>query len=150
MTLDYETIFSRFRGKETDYELAAMDDEDALEFQIEWLHSAIGTPRMRRIFSTLSLNDDDMIVKFELKNKVDDDADMEFVLQLIPLGMKIAWFEPRVDSILNTSPTIGGKEEKKIIDNHRHNINRLRDMKVELQKMIRDYGYMYNSYVRGR
>ena len=42
---------------------------------------------------------------------------------------------------------IGGKEEKKLLDNHNNMIKRLDSMKTELNKMIRDYGYMYNSYI---
>ena len=42
---------------------------------------------------------------------------------------------------------IGGKEEKKLLDNHSYSIKRLDSMKVELNKMIRDYGYLYNSYI---
>lgn len=42
---------------------------------------------------------------------------------------------------------IGGKEEKKLLDNHKYSIQRLQSMKEEQKKMIRDYGYMYNSYL---
>ena len=42
---------------------------------------------------------------------------------------------------------IGGKEEKKLLDNHKNMIDRLDSMKTELNKTIRDYGYMYNSYI---
>jgi hypothetical protein len=63
--------------------------------------------------------------------------------------MVIEWLQPRVDSVLYTAPMIGGKEEKKILDGHSNMINRLDSMKTELNKKIRDYGYMYNSYVNG-
>ena len=42
---------------------------------------------------------------------------------------------------------ISGKEEKKLLDNHKNMIDRLDSMKTELNKRIRDYGYMYNSYI---
>lgn len=61
--------------------------------------------------------------------------------------MAIQWLQPQVDSILNTAPMIGGKEEKKLLDNHKYSIQRLESMKTEQKKMIRDYGYMYNSYL---
>ena len=54
-----------------------------------------------------------------------------------------------VDSILNTAPMIGGKEEKKLLDNHKYNIDRLKTLKTEQKKLIRDYGFMNNSYVNG-
>ncbi len=61
--------------------------------------------------------------------------------------MTIEWLQPQVDSIMHTSVMIGGKEEKKLLDNHKNMIDRLDSMKTELNKRIRDYGYMYNSYI---
>ena len=63
--------------------------------------------------------------------------------------MVIEWLQPQVDSVLHTSVMIGGKEEKKLLDNHKNMIDRLDSMKTEQNKMIRDYGYMYNSYIKG-
>ena len=51
----------------------------------------------------------------------------------------------RVKALLRRS---GKQEEKKLLDNHKNMIDRLDSMKKEQNKMIRDYGYMYNSYIK--
>ena len=86
---------------------------------------------------------------FILNNSVDEDSDTDFVLEILSLGMAIEWLQPQVDSVIHTSVMIGGKEEKKLLDNHKNMIDRLDSMKKEQNKMIRDYGYMYNSYING-
>ena len=73
---------------------------------------------------------------------------MNFVVGILVLGMAIEWLQPQVDSVIHTSVMIGGKEEKKLLDNHKNMIDRLNSMKKEQNKMIRDYGYMHNSYIK--
>ena len=86
---------------------------------------------------------------FTLNNSVDEESDKDFVLEILSLGMAIEWLQPQVDSVIHTSVMIGGKEEKKLLDNHKNMIDRLDSMKKEQNKMIRDYGYINNSYIRG-
>ena len=76
---------------------------------------------------------------FTLNNSVDEESDKDFVLEILSLGMAIEWLQPQVDSIIHTSVMIGGKEEKKLLDNHKNMIERLDSMKKEQNKMIRDY-----------
>ena len=85
---------------------------------------------------------------FTLNNSVDEESDTDFVLEILSLGMAIEWLQPQVDSVVHTSVMIGGKEEKKLLDNHKNMIDRLDSMKKEQNKMIRDYSYMYNSYIK--
>lgn len=147
MVLPYETIFSRTRGRINDPKELSLDETDLLEIYNERLHNVIGNPRVRRLFSSITFDDEISQIEFELNNPVDDASDEDFVVDLFILGMTIEWLQPQVDSILHTSVMIGGKEEKKLLDNHKNMIDRLDSMKKELHKMIRDYGYMYNSYI---
>jgi len=147
MTLPYETVFSRTRGRINDPKELSLNENDLLEIYTERLHNVIGNPRVRRLFSSLLLDDEIQQISFELNNSVDKVSDEDFVVDLIILGMTIEWLQPQIDSILHTSVMIGGKEEKKLLDNHKNMIERLDSMKKELHKMIRDYGYMYNSYI---
>lgn len=147
MVLPYETIFSRTRGRINDPKELSLDEIDLLEIYNERLHNVIGNPRVRRLFSSITFDDETSQIEFELNNPVDDASDEDFVIDLFILGMTIEWLQPQVDSILHTSIMIGGKEEKKLLDNHKNMIDRLDSMKKELHKMIRDYGYMYNSYI---
>lgn len=145
--LSYETIFSRMRNRIYDPKELSLNDEDLLEIYTERLHLVVGNPRIRKLFSTLLLDDDIQQINYALNYTVDDDSDEDFVVDILVLGMTIEWLEPQVNSIINTAPMIGGKEEKKLLDNHSNMINRLDSLKKELNKKIRDYGYMYNSYI---
>ena len=147
--LSYSTLFSRVLNKINDPKELSLNENDLLEIYTERLHSAVGKPRVRRLFSSLSLDDEIQQMSFKLNHSVDENSDEDFVLEILALGMAIEWLQPQVDSVIHTSVMIGGKEEKKVLDNHKNMIDRLDSMKKEQNKMIRDYGYMYNSYING-
>ena len=146
--LSYSTLFSRVLNKINDPKELQLNENDLLSIYTERLHSVVGKPRVRRLFSTLSLDDEIQEMTFTLNNSVDEESDKDFVLEILSLGMAIEWLQPQVDSVIHTSVMIGGKEEKKLLDNHKNMIDRLDSMKKEQNKMIRDYGYMYNSYIK--
>ena len=148
MVLSYSTLFSRVLNKINDQKELSLDENDLLEIYTERLHSVVGKPRVRRLFSSISLDDEIQEMTFTLNNSVDEESDKDFVLEILSLGMAIEWLQPQVDSVIHTSVMIGGKEEKKLLDNHKNMIDRLDSMKKEQNKMIRDYGYMYNSYIK--
>ena len=146
--LSYSTLFSRVLNKINDPKELSLDENDLLEIYTERLHSVVSKPRVRRLFSSLSLDDEIQEMTFTLNNSVDEESDKDFVLEILSLGMAIEWLQPQVDSVIHTSVMIGGKEEKKLLDNHKNMIDRLDSMKKEQNKMIRDYGYMSNSYIK--
>ena len=146
--LSYSTLFSRVLNKINDPKELSLDENDLLEIYTERLHSVVGKPRVRRLFSSISLDDEIQEMTFTLNNSVDEESYKDFVLEILSLGMAIEWLQPQVDSVIHTSVMIGGKEEKKLLDNHKNMIDRLDSMKKEQNKMIRDYGYMYNSYIK--
>lgn len=147
VVIPYEDIYSRFRLKITDFKMLSMD-EDLLELMCqEWLMESVSSPRFRKMFSSFTADNEKKIISFELLYPVDNVSDSYFITSLLSLSMAIQWLQPQIDSILNTAPMIGGKEEKKLLDNHKYSIQRLESMKAEQKKMIRDYGYMYNSYL---
>ena len=146
--LSYSTLFSRVLNKINDTKELSLDESDLFEIYTERLHSVVGKPRVRRLFSSISLDDEIQEMTFTLNNSVDEESDKDFVLEILSLGMAIEWLQPQVDSVIHTSVMIGGKEEKKLLDNHKNMIDRLDSMKKEQNKMIRYYGYMYNSYIK--
>ena len=146
--LSYSTLFSRVLNKINDPKELSLDENDLLEIYTERLHSVVGKPRVRRLFSSLSLDDEIQEMTFTLNNSVDEESDKDFVLEILSLGMAIEWLQPQVDSVINTSVIIGVTEEKTLLDNHKNMIDRLDSMKKEQNKMIRDYSYMYNSYIK--
>lgn len=149
MNLPYETIFSRTRGKIYDPKELSLNSDDLNEIYTERLHAASSDPRIRNIFSSFILSDETQILTCELKHSVDEFADKEFIIELMVIGIMIEWLNPQIMSIKNTAKMIGGKEEKKVLDNSKNMIERLDILRNQRYKMIRDYGYMYNSYILG-
>lgn len=147
MTLPYETIFSRTRGRINDPKELSLDENDLLEIYTERLHNVLSNPRVRQLFSSIVMDDENQMVEFELNNPVDKLTDMDFVINIFLTGMAIEWLQPQVDSVSYTSMMIGSNTEKKMLDPQKNMIERLDSLKKELNKTIRDYGYMYNSYI---
>ena len=148
MTLSYSTLFSRVLNKINDQKELSLDENDLLEIYTERLHSVVGKPRVRRLFSSLTLDDEIQEMTFTLNNSVDEESDKDFVLEILSLGMAIEWLQPQVDSRNYTAQMVGGKEEKMMQNHYKPMQDRLDSMKKEQNKMIRDYGYMYNSYIK--
>ena len=147
MLLPYETIFSRVRGRIDDPKELSYEESDLIDIYTERLNNVVGNPRVRRLFSSLSLDDEIQQMNFILNNPVDDTSDKNFVIGILVLGMEIEWLEPQVNSLKSTAEALSGKEEKMLLSPHKNNMTKLDDMKRELNKRIRDYGYMYNSYI---
>lgn len=162
MLLSYSKIFSRVLGRINDPKELLLSEEDLNALYVERLHNVIGNPRVSNIFSTLVLHEVDDVndsenetendftedtIEYELKNAQDEYSDNEYVIQIFVTGMVIEWLRPKVDSVLYTAPMIGGKEEKKILDGHKDMIGRLDSLETQLHKMIRDRGYIHNSYI---
>lgn len=147
--LSYDKLFSRVLNKINDPKELSLDESDLLEIYTERLHSVIGKPRVRRLFSSITLDDEIQEMTFTLNNSVDEYADEDFVLEVLTLGMVIEWLQPQVDSLNYVVQMVGGKEEKMMQNHYKPIQDRLENLKVEQNKMIRDYGYMYNSYIKG-
>ena len=149
MTLSYEDIFSRVLGRYTDPKEMSLDEDDLYELYAERLHKVVADAYVRDIFDTLYLDDEVQEITYTLKRSVDDQSDEDYVLQILTDGMAIQWLEPQVDSILYTAPFIGTNQEKKILDGHKNMIDRLAAMKIDQHKLIRNRGYIHNSYLDG-
>ena len=82
MILPYETIFSRTRGRINDPKELSLDNDDLLEIYTERLNNVLGNPRVRRLFSSITLDDEIQEITFELNNPVDDLSDENFVCNI--------------------------------------------------------------------
>lgn len=146
--MTYEEIYSQFYSKETDPTFFTKYSKDeAYDLLRDWLHSLVGIPYIKKCFSTITLDDELMELTFELANPVDDYSDNYFVKDVLSQGLVICWMQQKVDNVVNLSVVIGGKDEKTILNNYKANMTRLEEMKVQLRKTIRDYGYINNSYI---
>jgi hypothetical protein len=148
-SINYDQIKSRFLSKIEDYSFLKQNEKFNDEFIKEWLRSVIGMPYIRRVFDTITVNEDNLTIEFEINNPVDDLSDSEYVIELFAMGIVIRWMEPKVKSVINLKQMYGSKEEKWFSEaNHLNAINALyKDTQNDLKKLIRDHGYIYNSYI---
>lgn len=128
-----------------------LNENDVYAFMNEWIHSTLARPYIRRLFSSVSADDEIMELTYELSNPINNNADEDFIIEVVSSGMVIEWLEPQVKSVLNISQMFGGKEQKFYAQaNHLNELkSMLKDCKTELRKMIRDRGYINNSYIDG-
>lgn len=137
MATPYAKVYGRFFNKMTDFNLAELDDHTAEEMLKSWLHSAIVNVRTS---SNLSARDD------EDETFINDLTDND--IELLAMGMTMAWLDQYLNSTENVLQFIGGKEEKYYSQaNHIAELRAMReDIRVEM-KRLHSYGtYKSNSY----
>ena len=100
MGTPYEKVYGRFLNSTTDFNLADLDDHTLNEMLKEWLHSAIVKTR-----TSSDLSHDD-------ENEVFNNGLSEMDIELLAMGMRLAWLDQRINSTEYTSLFVGGKEQK--------------------------------------
>lgn len=149
--ITYDEIVSCFLPKVEDYDFLKMSMDDFYDYFTRWLHSAVSKPYVRRLFSSLALDDEIMELDYEMEYSIDEDSDEEFVLEILSLGIGIQWITPKINSTLNTQQVYASKEEKYY--SQAQHLAELMSLKKEWVKeqrgMIRDRGYTWNSYLDG-
>jgi len=132
----YETVYGRFLNSTTDFNLAELDDHTLSEMLKEWLHSAIVKIRTS---SDLTRDDDAEVFNNDLS-----DLDIE----LLAMGMKLAWLDQRINSTEYTNLFVGGKEEKFYSPSSQ--LSELRALRAdtlrEMQQLYTYSTYNNNSY----
>lgn len=98
----YETIYTRFLAKITDYKILQMEDEDVNMMLNGWLTSAIANFRICQ--SDLSKRDD-VLEQFE-------DELTELEIEILSILMVSEWLAPQVNSTLLSKQLITGKDER--------------------------------------
>lgn len=101
MATPYEKVYGRFLNKCTDFNLADLDDHTLNEMMKDWLDSAIIRTRTS---SDLSARDDEAE---EFENDLTDQD-----IELLAMGMILAWLDQRIQSTEYTNLFVAGKEEK--------------------------------------
>lgn len=136
MATPYEKIYERFLNSVTDFNLAELDDHTLNEMLKDWLHKAVVRTRTS---NSLSRDNENEVFNSDLS-----DLDIE----LLALGMKLAWLDQTLGSTELTLQFIGGKEEKWFSQSaHISELRALReDTKLEMQKLHSYNTYTNNSY----
>lgn len=150
-SLKYNNIYSRLFSKIEAYDFIELSEEDLNDFLCSWIHSASANPYVRRLFSTFILDDEIQEISYEIKYSVDEFSDIEFITEILTLGVVIAWLEPKINSINNIAQMFGSKEEKYYSQaQHLSELQKLLDSCQKKQRrMIADRGYAWNSYLDG-
>ena len=138
MATPYEKIYNRFSQKITDFNLTEIDDYSLDEMLKGWLTSSIVNVRKRE--HNLFLRNDET-QEFEA-----DLSDLE--IELLALGMKLAWIDQYLNSTENVLQFIGGKEEKYYSQaNHIAELRELRKDTVREMQSLHNYDtYTNNAY----
>lgn len=137
MATPYEKVYNRFSQKITDFNLTDVDDYSLDEMLLGWLNAAIVNART----STDLFDRDD-------ENEVFNNDLSGLDIELLAMGMTLAWLDQYLNSTENVLQFIGGKEEKYYSQaNHIAELRALReDIRLEM-KRLHSYGtYTNNSY----
>lgn len=134
MGTPYEKVYDRFLSRTTDFNLAELDDYTLSEMLKSWLCSAIVKVRTS---SDLSKRDDENEV-FE-----NDLTDMD--VELIAMGMTIAWLDQTLNSTELTLQFVGGKEEKYYSQSA--HISELRALRADTLREMQQL-YTYDTYTK--
>lgn len=133
----YEIVYGRFLNRTTDFNLGDLDDHTLNEMLNGWLQSAIVNVRTS---TDLSARDDEN----EVFNSDLTDLDIE----LLAMGMTMAWLDQYLNSTENVLQFIGGKEEKYYSQaNHIAELRALREeTRLEMKRLHSYSTYTNNSY----
>lgn len=143
MTSEYDEIFSRFLMRITDYGFAQMEEYMATEMMSGWLRSVLSRPMVRRLFASITADDDIEEIEYEMMESLDDDSDKDFVEEMLAVGMCIQWLTPQYQSVLNTSQYFSNSDAKFFSQaNHMTELNSmLTKAQTDFRKLIRDRAY---------
>lgn len=137
MATPYESIYQRFLTKCSDFNLADLDDYTLNEMMKDWLDSAIIRTRTS---SDLSIRDNKAE---EFENDLSDQD-----IELLAMGMVLAWLDQRIQSTEYTNLFVAGKEEKFFSPSQQ--LAELRNLRADILREMQQlhcYGtYKTNSY----
>lgn len=151
-SLSYDEIYSRVLDKITDYDFLEYSESEIYDSLNRKLKSVISKPYLRRLFTSVSLDDEVQQFTYSMNYTVSEDADRDFVCEAIALGIVAAWIEPQVKTTNLIHQQFTSSKESKWY-NQKDHLNELRallkDCKLEQQAIIRDRGWINNTYLDG-
>ena len=140
---EFEEIYSRFYLRVKDYDMSGMTERLAKEMLFGYMKGVISKPYVRKLFSSIAIDEDIEEIEYELKQSVDEDSDKDFVEEVISLGMITEWISPRYHSTLLTNQMLSNSEQK--FYSQAQQLAEMREMytkaKIDLRKLIRDYAF---------
>ena len=128
----YEVVYGRFLNSTTDFNFVDLDDHTLNEMLKDWLHSSIVKTRTH---SDLTRNDE---------NEVFDNDLSDLDIELLAMGMRLAWLDQRINSTEYTNLFVGGKEEKFYSPSSQ--LSELRALRADTLREMQQL-YTYGTYV---
>ena len=137
MATPYEKIYGRFLSRTTDFDLAELDDYTLSEMLKKWLYSAVVNVRTS---TPLGARDDE--------NEAFENDLTDLDIELLAMGMTMAWLDQSLNSTELVRQFIGGKEEKYYSQaNHIAELRALREeTRLEMKRLHSYNTYNNNSY----
>jgi hypothetical protein len=151
LSVNYDACYSRFLAQVQAYDLAVIDESEARQKLNEWLSSIKSNPRVRKLFTSLTMDKNIETIFFTLKNTLkDDEADVDFVTEVFGLGVAWKWSSEKYDSLLNTAQYFGAGDRRYFSQaNHITSLAAMvKDGRGNLYNFIRDHGSYNNSYIK--
>ena len=127
----YVDVYERFLNMTTDFSFVELDDDTLKKMMKDWLCSAIVKTRTA---SDLSRDDENESFNNDLK-----DMDIE----LLAMGMKLAWLDQRINSTEYVNLFVGGKEEKFYSPSSQ--LSELRALRADTLREMQQI-YTYDTY----
>lgn len=150
MTSSYNEIYSRFLNKIRDYDFANLDEPNMTGQMVEWLRSVLSQPYIYRIFESISADDEIAEIEYVLKTSVDDYLDKNFVEELLGSAMIVEWITPKIQTTTLINQMVTNSKEQKFYAQQSH-LAELENIKAnasdQVRKLLKDKGYIYNSYL---
>ncbi len=150
MTSSYNDIYSRFLMKVKDYEFFNYSEADANEYMRGWLLASLSKPYVNRIFESISADEEIAELEYTLQAPVNDFNDKNFVDELLGYQMVCEWLTPQVNTTTLLHQMITNSKESKFFSQQQH-IQQMRELLTDSENkvrgMLRDKGYIYNSYL---
>lgn len=112
MTSTYDAIYNKFLGLVEDFDLMTLDESDAYLMMTEWIGKVLSLPKIRKLFASVSVDEQIQQVTYTLRNPIDDEYDKNFVTSLLANGMVVEWLTPRVYTDKTLRQGVFGKEQK--------------------------------------
>ena len=151
LSVTYDACYSRFLAQVQAYDLAVIDESEARQKLNEWLSSVKSNPRVRKLFTSLTMDKNIETIFFTLKNTFkDDEADVDFVTEVFGLGVAWKWADEKYKSLVNTAQYFGAGDRRYFSQaNHMTSLATMaKDGRGNLYNFIRDHGSYNNSYIK--
>ena len=142
-SIEFDEVFSRFYLRVEDYKIAGLEEEIANEMLFGYMKSTISKPFIRRLFSSIVMDQDVEEIEYTMRESWGDVEDQDFVEELLALGMVVQWLSPQYHSMQNTSQFFSNSDLKFFSQaNHMAELKEMyQKAQTDLRKYIRDRGY---------